>query len=112
MFVGKEHMLILENTPHEAGGKRFEAFGTVVARISEKEKIEFYEGETDTLTAVGPYCTLFIKAQSKAQSKAEAQNEAGESFERSKRFYLGWSDRVIVNIPQFISEFVNEMGSF
>jgi predicted ATP-binding protein involved in virulence len=94
MFVGKEHILILENTSRESDGKRLEAFDTVVAKISEKEKIEFYEGETDILTAVGPYCTLFV----------EAQDKAGESVELSKRFYLGWSDRVVISIPQFVDE--------
>jgi hypothetical protein len=94
MFIGKEHILILENKPREVNGKRFEAFDTVVAKVSEKEKIEFYEGETDVLTAVGPYCTLFI----------EARNGTGEDIELSKRFYLGWSDSVIVNIPGFIDE--------
>jgi hypothetical protein len=94
MFIGKEHVLILENTPCEVDGKKLNAFDTVVASIHEKEKIEFYEGETDVLTAVGPYCTLSV----------EAQNEAGESVASSKRFYLGWNDRVIVNIPQLIDE--------
>jgi hypothetical protein len=93
MFVGKEHELWLENVSYDRDGEKLDAFDTVVASISGKgEKLEFYEEESDVIIAVGPYCTLSI----------EAQDGTGKNFECSKRLYLGWNDRISINVPQFV----------
>jgi hypothetical protein len=95
MWIGKQHLLVLENTPCEVEGTTLAPFDTVIVRISEKDELEIYGDESDYIEPVGPYCTLEI----------EIPGERGKPGRfLSKRLYLGFSDRITINIPKLVRE--------
>lgn len=91
MWLGKQHTLIIENTPCEVGGVELAPFDTVIVKISDKDELEIYEDESDYIEPAGPFYTLEI----------EIPGERGApSRFLSKKMYLGFADRVTINVPK------------
>jgi len=95
MLIGKQHMLIIENKPYKIGDVSIEAFDTVMVKVSKGEDLEIYEDDYDYLNTVGPFFTLAI----------EIPGENGaEGIKLNKKLYMGYADRMKVNIPQLVHE--------
>ena len=91
MWLGKQHTLIIENTPCEIGGVELPPFDTVIVKISEKDELEIYEDESDYLEVAGPFYTLEI----------EIPGERGApSRFLTNKMCLGFADRVTINVPR------------
>lgn len=95
MLIGKQHLIVVENTPYEIGGATLESFDTVIVKVSEKEELEIYEDESDYVEPVGPFYTLRIEIPGE---------RGGNSVRFEKKIYLGYADRLTVNIPQLAYE--------
>ena len=95
MWLGKQHLIILENTPYEADGTAINPFDTVIIKISERDEREIYEDESDYIEVAGPFYTLEIEIPGERGSP-------GRSF--SKKMYMGFIDRMTINIPQLVYE--------
>lgn len=95
MWMGKQHTLIVENTAHEIGGALLPPFEIVLLKISEKDELEIYEDESDYVEPVGPFYTLEVEIP---------DEDGGPSRFLKKKLYLGFRDRIVVNIPQLARE--------
>ena len=95
MWLGKQHTLIIENTPCVIGEVELEPFDTVIVKISDKDELEIYEDESDYFEPAGPFYTLEI----------EIPGERGApSRFLTKKMYLGFADRVTINVPKLAHE--------
>lgn len=98
MWIGKRHLLIVENVTYRTDDTTLKPFDTVIVKISGRNGLEIYEGDSDYLEPVGPFCMLEIEILE--------ERSAPSRFIR-KKMYLGFADQVMLNIPELAHK---EMG--
>lgn len=101
MWIGKRHVLIVENVAYKVGGATLKPLNTVIVKISGGNELEIYEGDSDYLEPIGPFCTLEIEITGE-------HSESSRFFR--KRMYLGFADLVKINIPQLAYEDKDGLG--
>lgn len=95
MWVGKQHLVILENKGYEKDGQVLEAFDTVIVKVSQKEELEIYEGDSDYIEPVGPFLNLELEV---------FPTDGSPSRVIKKKLYLGFTSRVVLSVPQLVAE--------
>jgi len=98
MWIGKQHLIVLENKKYESGAQVFAAYDMVIVKISEKEELEIYEDDSDYIEPVGPFLTLELEV---------FPIDGGESRIVREKLYLGFKSRFVLNVPQFVAELEN-----